>query len=74
MSLTVSAFAIENGPGPQRGTSDSSGDRRLTVLAKALGDNVAVLDPDVEQRTVPGVSRLDVVLELPDRVGTRASV
>jgi hypothetical protein len=44
------------------------------VLAKALGDNVAVLDPDVEQRTVPGVSRLDVVLELPDRVGTRASV
>ena len=45
-------------------------ERALPVIAQPLGDDVAVLDPDVEQRAVPGLGRLDVVLEYPDRFST----
>jgi hypothetical protein len=43
-------------------------ERCLPVIAQPLGHDVAVLDPDVEQRAVPGLGRLDVVLDHPDRV------
>jgi hypothetical protein len=43
-------------------------ERRLAVIAQPLGDEVAVLDPDLEQGAVPGLGRLDVVLDLSDRV------
>ena len=43
-------------------------ERALSMIAKSVGDHVAVLDPDVEQRAVPGLGGLDVVLDYPDRV------
>jgi hypothetical protein len=42
--------------------------RRLPVVPQALGHDVAVLHPDVEQRAIPGLGRLEVVLDHPDRV------
>jgi hypothetical protein len=43
-------------------------ERRLAVTAHPLRHDVAVLHPDVEQRAVPGLGGLDVVLDHPDRV------
>ena len=54
-------------PGPGRGPRE----RGLTVVAKAVDNEVAVLDPDVVQGPVPGLGGLDVVLDLTDRIGHR---
>jgi hypothetical protein len=43
-------------------------ERAFPVFAQALRDDVPVLNPDVEERAVPGLGRLYVVLDDPDRV------
>ena len=42
--------------------------RLLAVLSKPIGDDVAVGDPDVEEGPVPGLGRLDVVVDYPGSV------
>ena len=49
-------------------------ERRLAVVAQPRDDDVAVLDLDVEERAVPGLGRLEVVLDYADRVRHRVSV
>ena len=36
------------------------------MLAQTVSDQVAVLDPDLVQRAVPGLGRLGVVLDIAD--------
>jgi hypothetical protein len=43
-------------------------ERGFPVVAQPLGHDIAVLDPDVEQGAVPGLGRLDVVIDYADRV------